>query len=49
MSEVSKVVFVAVYRVVLLMSVVSKVSSFIYTALYEQKIKGYVKETQNTQ
>ena len=42
MSKVSKVVFGAAYRLMLLMLEASKVNSFMCTALYEQKIKGCV-------
>ena len=53
MSEVSKVVFVAVYRVMLLMSEVSKVNSFTHNVLHcmNKRSKGMSKvskETQNT-
>ena len=45
MSEVLKVVFEAVYRVMLLMSEVLKMNSFIYYVLHcmNKKIKEYVK------
>ena len=54
MWKVSKVVFVAVYRVMLLMSEVSKVNFFIYYVLHcmNKRSKGMSKvskETQNTQ
>ena len=54
MLEVSKVVFAAVYRVMLLMLEVSKVNSFIYYVLQymNKRSKGMskvMKETQNTQ
>ena len=42
MSGVSKVVFVAVYRVMLLMSEVLKVNSFIYYVLHCMNIRSNV-------
>ena len=53
MSKVSKMVFAAVYRVMLLMSEVLKVNSFIYYVLHcmNKRSKGMLKvlkETQNT-
>ena len=53
MSEVSKVVFSAVYRVMLLMLEVSKVNSLIYYVHHSmnKRSKGMLKvskETQNT-